>query len=177
MKITETTLEGVIIIEQTKFLDNRGFFIESYNKRDLESVLDVEFVQDNHSCSTINVLRGLHYQVVKPQGKLVRCMDGWITDVVVDLRQSSPNFGEHVVVQLNSPEVMLWVPPGFAHGFYTKTGNAHVSYKTTDYYYKEYDRTLLWNDPDLNIEWESFSPILSEKDQKGKPLHECDKYD
>jgi dTDP-4-dehydrorhamnose 3,5-epimerase len=97
--------------------------------------------------------------------------------VVVDLRQSSPNFGEHVVVQLNSPEVMLWVPPGFAHGFYTKTGNAHVSYKTTDYYYKEYDRTLLWNDPDLNIEWESFSPILSEKDQKGKPLHECDKYD
>jgi dTDP-4-dehydrorhamnose 3,5-epimerase len=177
MKIIETTLEGAYIIEQSKFFDDRGFFIESYNKRDLESVLNVEFVQDNHSQSTINVLRGLHYQIENPQGKLVRCMRGWVTDVIVDLRESSPDFGQHTIVQLNRPEVMLWVPPGFAHGFVVRSDKADVSYKTTDYYYKEHDRTLLWNDPDLNIDWDVKDPILSEKDKRGKTLQECDKYD
>lgn len=178
MKIINTPLQDSYIIEQPKFFDDRGFFIESYNKKVFDDVgLDMNFVQDNHSQSAVNVLRGLHYQVEKPQGKLVRCVKGWIVDVIVDLRQSSPTFGQHFKVDLNRPEVMLWVPEGFAHGFYVKSEKCEVSYKTTEYYYKEYDRTLIWNDPDLNITWGTTTPILSEKDKQGKSFEECEKYD
>ena len=178
MKIINTPLDGAYIIEQPRHFDDRGYFIESYNKRDFSEIgLDVEFVQDNHSSSTVNVLRGLHYQVEKPQGKLVRCVKGWIADVIVDLRLTSNTFGEHYKIDLNRPELMLWVPEGFAHGFVVKSDRAHVSYKTTEYYYKEYDRTLLWNDPALDIEWNIPYPILSEKDKRGKTLEECEKYD
>ena len=178
MKIINTPLDGAYIIEQPRHYDDRGYFLESYNKRDFAEIgLDVEFVQDNHSSSTVNVLRGLHYQVNKPQGKLVRCMKGWIHDVIVDLRLSSNTFGEHFKVDLHRPELMLWVPEGFAHGFYVKSDRAHVSYKTTEYYYKEHSRVLLWNDPELDIEWETSTPILSGQDKRGKTLEECDKYE
>lgn len=178
MKIIKTPLEDAVLIEQNKHEDDRGYFIETYNQREFSSVgLDMEFVQDNHSLSHPHVLRGLHYQVERPQGKLVRCMKGSILDVIVDLRQSSPTFGQHYAVHLYRPEVMLWVPEGFAHGFYVYSLHAHVSYKTTEFYYKEYDRTLLWNDPDLGIDWGIDSPFLSAKDKYGKTFKECEKYE
>jgi len=178
MKIINTPLQDAVLIEQRKYEDDRGYFIETYSKKDFCDVgLDMEFVQDNHSRSSPHILRGLHYQVTKPQGKLVRCMQGSILDVIVDLRQSSPTFGQHYSVHLHRPEVMLWVPEGFAHGFYAYDLDTHVSYKTTEFYYKEYDRTLLWNDPDLGIDWGIDSPFLSEKDKYGKTFGECEKYE
>lgn len=176
MKRTNTSLNDAFVVETKKYEDERGFFIESFNEKNFNDIgLNEKFVQDNHSRSSINVLRGLHYQVVKPQGKLVRCMTGRVMDVIVDLRKSSSTFGKHFSIELSSPEVMLWVPPGFAHGFYCLTEVCDISYKTTDYYYKEYDRTLFWND--LDIKWPSQSPILSEKDKNGKQFSECEKYD
>jgi dTDP-4-dehydrorhamnose 3,5-epimerase len=178
MNRTDIPLKDAFVIQVDKYKDRRGFFLESYNSNSFKEIgLDVEFVQDNHSNSSVNVLRGLHYQVEKPQGKLVRCMSGRILDVIVDLRESSETFGESYSIDLHSPEVMLWVPPGFAHGFYCMLDNCHVAYKTTDYYYKEYDRTLLWNDKDLGIPWSTPTPILSDKDKLGKTMSECEKYD
>ena len=178
MNRIDTPLKDAFVIHADKYKDNRGFFLESYNSNSFKEIgLDVDFVQDNHSNSSVNVLRGLHYQVEKPQGKLVRCMSGRILDVIVDLRESSETFGESYSIDLYSPEVMLWVPPGFAHGFYCMLDYCHIAYKTTDYYYKEYDRTLLWNDKDLGIQWPTTTPILSDKDKLGKTMSECEKYD
>ena len=180
MKVTKTALKDALIIQQDIFEDERGFFIESYNSQTFcDEVYNMHwlFVQDNHSQSKKNVLRGLHYQMINPQGKLVRCMNGEIIDVIVDLRQSSPTFGQHTKVVLNNPYTMLWVPPGFAHGFYVLSESCDVSYKTDQYYYKKSDRTLLWNDPDLGIEWPTDTPILSAKDAVGTTFKECEKYD
>lgn len=178
MKRIETPLKDAFIIEQKLFKDDRGFFVESYNERDFREVgLHENFCQDNHSYSTVNVLRGLHYQVTLPQGKLVRCIDGRIVDVIVDLRESSPTFGQHFKIDLHSPEKMLWVPAGFAHGFYVLSPSCHISYKTTEYYYPEFDRTLIWNDSTLGIEWPTNTPILSAKDELGKTFEKCEKYE
>lgn len=174
MKIIKVGLKDVLLIEVDKYLDDRGFFIESFNTKKFG--LEYDFVQDNHSMSSKGVLRGLHYQINHPQGKLVRCISGTIYDAIVDLRKSSETFGQWFGVQLNRPEVQLWVPPGFAHGFYTISEKAHVTYKTTDYYYPKHDRTLLWNDLDIN--WNILEePILSEKDKYGKTFNDCDKYE
>jgi len=180
MKKIDTSLNDAFIVEVDKYKDERGFFLESFNSQTFcDHVFGMHhlFVQDNHSHSTANVLRGLHYQMINPQGKLVRCMVGRVLDVIVDLRKSSTTFGQHIKVELNSPEKMLWVPPGFAHGFYVMSPTCEVSYKTDQYYYKPGDRTLLWNDPDLGIEWPTQTPILSEKDKVGKTFKECEKYD
>jgi dTDP-4-dehydrorhamnose 3,5-epimerase len=173
MKIIDIGLQDALLIEVDKYLDNRGFFIESYNEEKFG--LEYDFVQDNHSMSHKGVLRGLHYQIKNPQGKLVRCIRGSVYDVIVDLRESSETFGEWYGVELDRPELQLWVPPGFAHGFYTRSDKANVVYKTTDFYYPEYERTLLWND--LTIDWNlDISPILSDKDQEGKTFQECEKF-
>ena len=134
-------------------------------------------VQDNHSRSIGGVLRGLHYQIEHPQGKLVRCSNGIVYDVIVDLRTRSSTFGKSFGVMLDRPEIQLWVPPGFAHGFYTVSETADFQYKTSDTYYPEYERTLIWNDPILGIEWPlNRDPIISDKDKVGKLLNECEKY-
>ena len=178
MKIQDSKLPEVKIIEPVIFKDDRGYFFESFNQNNFNHLLkaNLSFVQDNQSYSKYGVLRGLHYQIKHPQGKLVSCIRGVIYDVIVDLRKSSETFGKWCGVELSRPEVQLWVPPGFAHGFYTRSEIAQVVYKTTDYYYPEYDRTLLWNDLDIN--WNIVEkPILSEKDKKGKTFEECDKYE
>lgn len=172
MKILDTDIPDVKILEPRVYGDSRGFFMETWNKNELRSLgLDLDFVQDNHSKSGRNILRGLHYQIENPQGKLVRVVKGEVFDVAVDMRQSSPNFGRWVGVYLNdSNKRMLWIPPGFAHGFYVNSDCAEFLYKCTDYYYPEHERTLLWNDPDLSIAWpiaHGIQPILSEKDQQG----------
>jgi dTDP-4-dehydrorhamnose 3,5-epimerase len=173
MKIIDIGLQDAVLIEVDKYLDNRGFFIESYNEEKFG--IEYDFVQDNHSMSHKGVLRGLHYQIKNPQGKLVRCIRGSVYDVIVDLRESSESFGEWYGVELDRPELQLWVPPGFAHGFYTRTDKSNVVYKTTDFYYPEHERTLLWND--LTIDWHlDGSPILSDKDQEGKSFQECEKF-
>ena len=178
MNAIETNLKDAYIITNKKFEDDRGFFMESFNLKEFEKITGVgNFVQDNHSKSSKGVLRGLHYQIEHPQGKLVRCIFGAVFDVIVDLRKSSPSFGKWFGIKLCENNLQLWVPPGFAHGFYTLTDTAEFCYKTTDYYYPEYDRTLLWNDGHLAIEWGiDIDPILSEKDLKGKTFEECEKY-
>ena len=179
MNAIGTNLKDAYLITNNKFGDERGFFMESFNLKEFRKIVnyDIEFVQDNHSKSSKGVLRGLHYQIQNPQGKLVRCVSGAVYDVIVDLRKSSPTFGKWYGVELNTSNLQLWVPPGFAHGFYTLTDTAEFLYKTTDYYYPEYDRTLLWNDEDLNIDWGDIQPVLSLKDQDGKSFAECDKYE
>lgn len=179
MKITTTNLLDVLVIEVDKFEDDRGFFMESYTSSKFNmGGIKYDFVQDNHSKSTKGVLRGLHYQMKQVQGKLVRCVSGAVYDVIVDLRKSSKTFGQHFGIVLDRPELQLWVPPGFAHGFYVKSDEAELLYKATDYYCPEYDRTLLWNDVSLNIDWNvDGDPILSEKDKLGKTFEECDKYE
>jgi|SRR5579863_3228215 dTDP-4-dehydrorhamnose 3,5-epimerase len=175
-----TSLPGVIILEPRVFGDERGFFLESYNQRALaEHGIDVQFVQDNHSCSQRNVLRGLHYQVKQVQGKLVRAVVGEILDVVVDLRRSSPTFKGWQAVRLSAENKrMLWVPAGFAHGFRVTTEQAQVLYKATDYYAPEHERTLAWNDPDLKIDWElDGEPIVSAKDQRAVPLRAAETFE
>lgn len=171
-------LEDACIIINKKFEDDRGFFMESFNLKEFEKITGVgDFVQDNHSKSSKGVLRGLHYQIGHPQGKLVRCISGSVYDVIVDLRKSSSSFGKWFGVKLCENNIQLWIPPGFAHGFYTLTETAEITYKTTDYYYSEYDRTLLWNDGNLGINWGvEGEPILSQKDLKGKTFDECEKY-
>jgi dTDP-4-dehydrorhamnose 3,5-epimerase len=173
IKKVATSLPGVVILEPRVFGDERGFFLESYNERVFRELgIGDVFVQDNHSCSTKNVLRGLHYQIKNAQGKLVRVIEGEILDVAVDLRRSSPTFGKSEAVRLSGENKrMLWVPAGLAHGFLVISNSAHVMYKTTDYYSPEYERTLAWSDPDLKIDWRLESePTVSAKDQRGVPL-------
>ena len=180
LKKIPTSLPGVFILEPRVFGDERGFFFESYNQRVMaEAGIRERFVQDNHSCSSRNVLRGLHYQVKQPQGKLVRVGDGKILDVAVDLRRSSATFGKWEAVRLSgSNKRMLWIPPGFAHGFCVLSEEAHVLYKATDFYAPEYERTLAWNDPDLKINWQLNSePIVSVKDQRGSAFRGAEAYE
>ena len=166
-----TKIPEVILIEPRVFSDSRGFFLESYQKkRFAEAGIKFEFVQDNHSQSEQGILRGLHYQIQQPQGKLVRVISGEIFDVAVDLRRSSPTFGKWVGDSLSSENRrMLWVPPGFAHGFVATSATAEVLYKATDYYAPQWERTIVWNDPTLNIDWplKEKVPILSVKDKAG----------
>ena len=174
MKVEPASIADVLVLEPKKHGDARGFFYESYNRKIFAQAtgLDVAFVQDNHSRSATNVLRGLHYQLRQPQGKLVRVTVGEIWDVAVDLRRSSPSFGRWTGMTLNaaSPR-MLWIPAGFAHGFVVLSEHAEVQYKTTDFYAPEHERTLLWNDPELAIDWPMpVEPLLSDKDRRGTPL-------
>jgi dTDP-4-dehydrorhamnose 3,5-epimerase len=177
LKIIETAIHGVLVIEPKIYGDDRGFFFESFNRRQFAALTgnDLEFVQDNHSRSVKNVLRGLHYQVQQPQGKLVRAIEGEIADVVVDIRPSSPTFGQHIMVNLSAENKrILWVPKGFAHGFVVLSDRAEVLYKTTDYWAPEFERSIIWNDPVLGIKWPiQAAPILSPKDLQGKLLAEC----
>jgi dTDP-4-dehydrorhamnose 3,5-epimerase len=179
MQITPTTIPDVKLIEPKVFGDARGFFFESYNLRSFESAgLDVEFVQDNHSRSHRGVLRGLHYQIEHAQGKLVRAIAGAVLDVAVDLRRGSPTFGKHVAIELSADnKKMLWIPPGFAHGFIVVSEGADFVYKTTDYWYPEHERTLLWSDPALHIRWPLASaPIVTPRDAAGSPLAAAETY-
>ena len=175
--VTQTSLPEVLILEPKVFGDDRGFFFESFNARDFADVtgLDVSFVQDNHSKSKGGVLRGMHYQIQHPQGKLVRVTQGAVYDVAVDLRRSSPNFGKWVGVELSdSNKRQLWVPAGFAHGFLVTTDTAEFLYKTTDYWYPEHERSLLWNDETVAIDWPlDGQPNLAAKDAAAKVLNEA----
>ncbi|MCF8162581.1 MAG: dTDP-4-dehydrorhamnose 3,5-epimerase [Sulfuritalea sp.] len=174
MNVIQTAIPGVVIIEPKVFGDDRGFFYESYNQQRFEELTGSApvFVQDNHSRSARGVLRGLHYQIQQTQGKLVRVTSGEVFDVCVDLRRSSPTFGKSVSVILSAENHrQFWVPPGFAHGFLVTSDSAEFLYKTTDYYAPQYERSLLWNDPSLGIEWPlQQEPLLSVKDKAGIPL-------
>jgi len=178
MKVIETSIPEVLIIEPKVFGDDRGFFYESFNAAAFEAAtgLTRSFVQDNHSKSQRGVLRGLHYQIQQPQGKLVRVVAGEVFDVAVDLRRSSPSFGRWAGVHLSAQnQRQLWIPEGFAHGFVVLSETAEFLYKTTDYYAPEHERSLLWNDPELGIEWPiEQAPQLSAKDLAGKPLSEAE---
>jgi dTDP-4-dehydrorhamnose 3,5-epimerase len=170
----------VKIIEPKVFADRRGFFLESYNERVFKDLgIQAAFVQDNHSSSQRGVLRGLHYQIQQPQGKLIRVLRGEIFDVAVELRRSSPEFGRWTGVNLSEENRrMLWIPPSCAHGFLVLSETAEVAYKATDYYAPQWERSLLWNDPDLGIEWPpAEEPILSDKDKNGRRLSEADVYE
>jgi dTDP-4-dehydrorhamnose 3,5-epimerase len=173
VKVTPTALPDVLLIEPRVFADERGFFFESWNRRALAAVgLDADFVQDNHSRSARNVLRGLHYQVEHAQGKLVRVCSGAVFDVAVDIRKASPTFGRWIGMTLSAEsKQMLWIPAGFAHGFLVLSEAAEFLYKTTDYWYPEHERTLLWNDPALSIDWPlAGAPTVTAKDAAGRPL-------
>lgn len=174
MKVTPTALPEVLLLAPRVFGDDRGFFMESWNAQTFREAtgLDVTFVQDNHSYSTRNVLRGIHYQLVRPQGKLVRVVTGAVFDVAVDLRRSSPTFGRWVGFELSaSNRQQMWIPPGFGHGFVVLSESADFLYKTTDYWIGQHDRTVLWNDPTLAIDWPfSGEPILAAKDAKAPLL-------
>lgn len=172
MKFVETPLPGVILIEPRVFGDARGFFMETYRADVFQANGIAEtFVQDNHSRSARGVLRGLHYQEPYPQGKLVRCVRGELFDVAVDIRRGSPSFGKWYGVKLSEEnKAMLWVPPGFAHGFCALTDGAELVYKTTEIYRPEHDRSILWNDPEIGIDWPVSDPILSAKDSIAVPL-------
>lgn len=174
MQVLRTEIPEVLVLEPKVFADPRGFFLESYNRREFarDTGLDVEFVQDNQSFSVRNVLRGLHYQVRQPQGKLVMVVAGEIFDVAVDLRRGSPTFGKWVSAILSSgTHRALWIPPGFAHGFLVLSEQALIQYKASDYYAPVHERTVLWNDPGLAIPWPLESePIVSDKDRRGAPL-------
>jgi dTDP-4-dehydrorhamnose 3,5-epimerase len=181
MQFTNTELPDVILIQPRIFEDERGFFLESYQKERFAAAgIHADFVQDNHSASTKGVLRGLHYQIRQPQGKLVRVVVGEIFDVAVDLRRHSPTFGHWVGVTLSSEKKnQLWVPPGFAHGFYVTSEKAEILYKATDYYAPQWERSLRWNDPILGIHWPIIKgeiPILSEKDRQGVLLSDAETY-
>jgi dTDP-4-dehydrorhamnose 3,5-epimerase len=176
--ITHTTLPEVLILEPKAFGDTRGFFYESFNALDFAKCtgLDVQFVQDNHSKSAKGVLRGLHYQIQHPQGKLVRVTQGEVFDVAVDLRKSSPTFGEWEGVVLSADNKrQLWVPPGFAHGFVVLSESAEFLYKTTDYYHPEFERSLLWCDPTVGIQWPvGTPPLLAAKDAAARQLNDAE---
>lgn len=180
--VTPTALPEVLVLEPKVFGDARGFFFESYNRRDFAAStgVDPEFVQDNHSRSSRGVLRGLHYQVQRPQGKLVRVLSGRIWDVAVDLRRSSSRFGQWVAMDLSADNRrQAWIPAGFAHGFLTLSEQAEVLYKTTDYWFAEHERSLLWNDPRLGIEWplQQAAPVLAAKDAAAPLLADADCFD
>ena len=178
MKVACTKIPDVVLIEPRVFGDDRGFFFESFNAQAFQDATGITtpFVQDNHSRSAKNVLRGLHYQIQQPQGKLVRALVGTILDVAVDIRKQSPSFGQWVACELSAENKrQLWVPPGFAHGFVVLSEIAEVAYKATDYYAPQHERCIVWNDPDLAIEWSLPSlPILSQKDQSGSPFKAAD---
>ena len=180
MKALATAIPDVLVIEPAVFGDARGFFFESWNERAFEALVGgpVRCVQDNHSTSARNVLRGLHYQIRQPQGKLVRVVAGEVYDVAVELRRSSPTFGRWVGERLSAENHrMMWVPPGFAHGFVVLSDRAEFLYKTTDYYAPEHERTLLWNDPALAIDWPmSGAPVLKPKDASGTPLAQAETF-
>jgi dTDP-4-dehydrorhamnose 3,5-epimerase len=177
---TPTAIPDVLVLEPTVYGDARGFFFESFNARDFHDAtgLDVTFVQDNHSRSAKGVLRGMHYQIEHPQGKLVRVVQGEVFDVAVDLRASSPSFGRWVGQVLSADNrKQIWVPPGFAHGFLVLSDTAEFLYKTTDYWYPEHERCLLWNDPKVGIEWPiAGEPRLAAKDGAGKSLAEAETF-
>ncbi len=182
MIIYPSSIPQVSLIKPQLFEDSRGFFLESYQSAKFaDARISAQFVQDNHSGSKQGVLRGLHYQIYQPQGKLVRAIVGEIYDVAVDLRRSAPTFGKWVGHYLSAENrLQIWVPPGFAHGFYVLSKLAEVIYKTTDYYAPQFERTLLWNDPAIGIEWPLLpdqTPILSAKDAAGKPLTEAEAFD
>ena len=179
MNFTPLAIPEVILIEPSVFGDARGFFLESWNRRSFaEHGLNLDFVQDNHSRSGHGVLRGLHYQIQQPQGKLVRVVNGEVFDVAVDLRRSSPTFGQWVGATLSAENHrLLWVPPGFAHGFCVLSEHADFLYKATDYYAAAHERTVLWNDPDIAIRWPlQGEPMLAPKDAAGSPLLEAECY-
>jgi dTDP-4-dehydrorhamnose 3,5-epimerase len=179
--VFKTNLPGVLILEPRVVNDDRGFVFESFNQRDFNQAIgsDVNFVQDNHSKSAKGVLRGLHYQIQHPQGKLVRITNGTVFDVAVDLRRSSPNFGKWVGVEISAENKrQVWIPPGFAHGFIVTSESAEFLYKTTDYWYPEYERCLLWSDSTVGINWPiTGTPKLASKDIAGKVLAEVDVFD
>ncbi|GAB4524923.1 MAG: dTDP-4-dehydrorhamnose 3,5-epimerase [Pleurocapsa sp.] len=178
MNIIKTKIPDILIIEPQVFGDDRGFFLESFNEAKFQEQTGVktQFVQDNHSRSGQNVLRGLHYQIKQPQGKLVRVVTGEVLDIAVDIRKSSPTFGQWVGCILSAANKrQLWIPVGFAHGFVVLSETADFLYKTTDYYAPEYERSILWNDPDVGIDWKiAGEPILSAKDKTAKPLKEAE---
>ena len=180
MLITATTIPDVVILEPKVFGDERGFFLESFNARAFKEAtgLERDFVQDNHSKSAHNVLRGLHYQIQQPQGKLVRVVQGEVFDVAVDIRRASPTFGHWVGVHLSAEnKKQLWVPEGFAHGFVVLSDTAEFLYKTTDYYNPASERAILWNDPDLNIQWPiSGEPQLSGKDSAASRFRDAETF-
>ena len=180
MKVVPTELPDVLLLEPKIHGDDRGHFFESYNRRGLakSAGIDVEFVQENQSRSGRNVLRGLHYQIRQPQGKLVRVLHGSIFDVAVDMRASSPTFGRWVGLHLSGENQRIaWIPPGFAHGFLVLSDSADFLYKVTDYWAPEYERSLRWNDPDLAIDWPSSgTPILSDKDQAAPLFKVAERY-
>jgi len=181
MQFIRTKIPDVILIEPKVFSDERGFFLESYQKkRFTENGIEAEFVQDNHSKSQWGTLRGLHYQIRQPQGKLVRVTSGEIFDVAVDIRRNSPTFGKWVGDYLSAEnKKMLWVPEGFAHGFYVTSPEAEVLYKATDYYAPEWERSIAWDDPTINIEWpiHGTKPTLSQKDSNGKSITEAEVFE
>lgn len=181
LKVIATALSGVLRIQPHVFADERGFLFESYNRRNLlrDAGIDVEFVQDNHSRSERGVIRGLHYQLEQPQGKLVRVVAGSAFDVAVDLRRASPGFGQWLGCELSAANrTMLWIPPGFAHGFAALEDGTELIYKVTDYWAPEHERTIIWNDPEIGVEWPQFgSPILSPKDRLGRSLRDAEVFD
>jgi dTDP-4-dehydrorhamnose 3,5-epimerase len=182
MKLIPTDMPEVLIIEPQIFSDERGFLMETYHQLKMEALgVTAIFVQDNHSRSQQGSLRGLHYQIRQTQGKLVRVVVGEVYDVAVDLRRHSPTFGRWTGVRLSADNKwMMWVPPGFAHGFYTLSPWAELLYKVTDFYAPDWERTLIWNDPQVNIDWpliDGRQPILSPKDERGRPLSEAEAFD
>jgi len=178
MQAIETGIPGLLILEPKVFGDSRGFFFESFNQKHFEEITGVyeKFVQDNHSRSARNVLRGLHYQIKQPQGKLVRVVAGEVFDVVLDIRRSSPTFGKWFGTHLSAEnKKMLWIPPGFAHGFLVLSEYAEFLYKTTDYWAPEHERCIIWKDSDLAIDWPlQGEPLLSAKDAAGRPFSEAE---
>lgn len=182
MQVTATAIADVKIIKPDVFGDERGFFFESFNQREFAALVNggqaVDFVQDNHSRSAKGVLRGLHYQIRQAQGKLVRVIAGEVFDVAVDLRRSSPTFGQWVGAILSADnKLQMWVPPGFAHGFAVTSESAEFLYKTTDYWAKEHERCIAWNDPAIGIRWPlGLEPVLSEKDRGGRLLKDAEVY-
>lgn len=179
MKTTKIDIEGVYVFETPRYKDNRGTFTVSFNLKEFRESTNfyADFVQDNLSISKKGVLRGLHYQVKNPQGKLVKVVKGSVQDVIVDLRQRSPTFGKHFSIILSSKNnLSLWIPPGFAHGFLSLSEGTQFFYKVTNDYSPENERALIWNDPELKIDWKIDNPIISEKDIEGKFFKECEKY-
>lgn len=177
MQVTDTKIAGVKIIQPKVFGDARGFFLETFEKKRYQEMLDIDmdFVQDNHSRSARGVLRGLHFQKVNPQGKLVRVVRGVVFDVVVDIRLDSPTYGLWEGLELSEEnKTQFWIPPGLAHGFVVLSDSADFEYKCTDYYNPVHEGCLLWNDPDVGVEWPVTNPLLSEKDKLGKLLKELE---
>lgn len=181
MKAIQTAIPELLIIEPKVFGDERGFFFESFNRRKFAELAgrEIDFVQDNHSRSVRNVLRGLHYQIQHPQAKLVHMIQGAVLDIAVDIRRRSPTFGQHVALELSAENKrMLWIPEGFAHGFVVLSDTAEFLYKTTDYWYPEHERCIRWDDPALAIDWQlQAEPVLSAKDANGKPLGKAELFE